>query len=76
MTPIVNGLEQQYSEEIAFKRVNAEVGDGPEIMQAYRIPGHPTIILFNDTGQEVQRILGPQSTETVEEALQRLWEKP
>jgi len=59
MIPIVNGLEQQYSEEITFKRVNAEVGDGPEIMQAYRIPGHPTILLFDDTGQEVQRILGP-----------------
>jgi thioredoxin-like negative regulator of GroEL len=72
MTPIVNGLEQQYSEEIVFKRVNAEVGDGPEIMQAYRIPGHPTIMLFDGEGQEIQRILGSQSTETIEEALQRL----
>lgn len=72
MTPIVDRLEQQYSEEIAFKRVNAEVDNGPEIMQAYRIPGHPTIILFDREGQEVQRILGPQSTETVEEALQQL----
>jgi thioredoxin-like negative regulator of GroEL len=72
MMPIVNGLEQQYGEQIAFKRVNAEVDDGPEIMRAYRIRGHPTIMLFDGEGQEVRRILGPQTTETVEEALQNL----
>ena len=43
MTPVVNGLEQQYGKQIAFKRVNADVDNGPEIMQAYRIPGHPTV---------------------------------
>jgi thioredoxin-like negative regulator of GroEL len=56
--------------------VNAEVDDGPEIVQAYRIPGHPTIMLFDGEGQEVQRILGPQSAETVEEALQHLLNNP
>ena len=72
MMPIVDRLEQQYVEEISVKRVNANMDDGPEITQAYRIPGHPTIMLFDDAGQEVQRILGPQSTEIVEDALQGL----
>ncbi len=72
MQPIVDELERQYSPQIAFKRLNAEVNDGPKIMQAYRIPGHPTLMLFDRDGQEVQRMIGPQPTETVKQAVQQL----
>jgi len=72
MAPIVDGLEAQYSEQIAVKRINADEGDGPEIVRAYRIPGHPTTLIFDSQGQEVQRLLGPQPTEVVQEALQQV----
>jgi thioredoxin-like negative regulator of GroEL len=70
VTPIVDGLEQQYGDQIAVRRVNAAVGDGPAIMRTYRIPGHPTIMIFDNAGQEINRLIGPQSTAAVEEALQ------
>lgn len=69
MTPVVNGLEEMYGQQVAFKRINANRGDGPAIMQAYRIPGHPTTLIFNRQGQEIERLVGPQPAETVEEIL-------
>jgi thioredoxin-like negative regulator of GroEL len=72
MAPIVDGLEEQYREQIVFKRINANADDGPTIARAYRIPGHPTTILFDQEGNEVQRLLGPQPMEVVEQAVQRI----
>lgn len=69
MTPVVDGIEQKYDEQLVVKRVNADAGAGPQIMREYRIPGHPTTLIFDQQGQEVQRWLGPQSAETVEEVL-------
>ncbi|MFC1974783.1 thioredoxin family protein [Chloroflexota bacterium] len=72
MTPIVDGLEQQYGKQIAVRRVNAAEGDGPAIMQNYRIPGHPTLMIFDSEGQEVKRLIGPQPVTAVEETMQEV----
>jgi mono/diheme cytochrome c family protein len=72
MTPIVDGLERQYGDQIAFQRVNATEGDGPAIMRAYRVQGHPTILIFDRQGQEVSRLVGPQPAEKLAELLQQL----
>jgi len=69
MAPIVDGLEERYDNQIVVKRINANEGDGPGIMQAYRIPGHPTTLIFDRNGNEVQRFIGPQPTEAVEDIL-------
>jgi|GEM_PF-1450147 len=72
MAPIVDGIEQKYKELLVVKRINASVGDGPQIMRDYHIPGHPTLLIFNAARQEVTRMTGPQSQATVEQALQPL----
>ena len=71
MAPIVDGIEATYGEQIVFKRINATEGNGPEIMRVYRIPGHPTTLIFDHTGQEVERFIGPQPAEAIEAALQK-----
>jgi len=71
MMPIVDGLEQKY-EQVTVKRVNAATGEGPQIMQAFRIPGHPTILLFDKDGQERPRVIGPQPADVVEAAVQEI----
>jgi hypothetical protein len=68
----VDGLEQQFSEQIAVQRINAEVGNGPEIMKAYRIPGHPVIMLIDPAGNETRRLIGPQTKEALVEELQQI----
>jgi thioredoxin-like negative regulator of GroEL len=75
MTPIVDGLNEQYGKQITIKQVNADIGDGPKIIQLYRIPGHPTILIFDKEGEEVARLFGPQPAEIVEEALQKVLTK-
>ena len=74
MTPIVDGLEQIYSEQLIFKRINAVEGAGPTIMRDYRLPGHPTTLIFDSQGQEVQRFIGPQPVEVVEDAIKTVIE--
>ncbi|MCQ3979714.1 MAG: hypothetical protein DPW09_40365, partial [Anaerolineae bacterium] len=72
MKPIVDGLETQFSDQLAFQRINANEGDGPAIMRAYRIQGHPTILIVDETGQEIKRLIGPQSAEQLTEVLQQV----
>lgn len=74
MKPIVDGIEQQYADKLVFKRINADEGDGPAIMRQYRVLGHPTVLLFDQNGQETERIIGPQPTEKVAAALDKLLE--
>ncbi|MCB0212472.1 MAG: thioredoxin family protein [Anaerolineae bacterium] len=69
MKPIVDGLEQTYGEQLVFKRINAIEGNGPAIMRDYRIPGHPTTLIFDSEGQEVQRFIGPQPVEAIEDII-------
>jgi thiol-disulfide isomerase/thioredoxin len=70
MTPIVDGLKQEYGGQIVVQRINAEQGDGPAIMREYGILGHPTLLIFDSQGQEVQRLIGPQSAQGIEVLLQ------
>ena len=70
MTPIVDGLAEKYQAEVVTKRINANEGEGPGIMRAYEVRWHPTVLIFDRQGQEVQRFTGPQSAEASEEVLQ------
>ncbi|HXV99637.1 MAG TPA: thioredoxin family protein [Anaerolineae bacterium] len=72
MTPIVDGLEQEYGGQIAVQRINADKGDGPAIMRAYKILGHPTLLIFDSQQQEVQRLIGPQPVHDLEILLQEV----
>ena len=66
MTPIVDGLEQEYGGQIVVQRINADQGDGPAIMRTYKILGHPTLLIFDNEQQEVQRLVGPRPAHEVE----------
>lgn len=72
MTPIVDGLEAQYGNQITFERIEANSDDGPVIMRAYRLQGHPTFLFLDQNGREINRLIGPQSAETMGQALQQL----
>jgi mono/diheme cytochrome c family protein len=72
MKPIVDGLESQYGDQVVFRRINANEGDGPAVMAAYRVQGHPTILIIDRQGREVSRFLGPQAAEQIAESLQQV----
>lgn len=68
----MDGLEEQYQDQIAFQHIDANTGEGPAIVRTYQIAGHPTILLYDNEGQEVNRLLGPQTVEALEQALQQI----
>jgi thioredoxin-like negative regulator of GroEL len=72
MKPIVDGLEQEYSGQIAVQRINADIGNGPAIMRQYKLLGHPTLLIFDSQQQEVHRLIGPQPAHDVEILLQEV----
>lgn len=72
MTPIVDGLEEQYQGRVAFRRIDANRGDGPAIIRQHNILGHPTILIVDQAGKEINRLLGPQSAEDIEVILQQI----
>ena len=50
MEPIVDGLEQQYQEEITFISLNADT-DGNATFRHYNLLGHPGYVLLNPAGE-------------------------
>ena len=70
MAPIVDGLEADYGDRVAFQRLNADENDGREAAQTYRVRGHPAIVVINAQGDVVWSRLGVQPREVVASALE------
>jgi len=75
MAPIVDGIEEKYKGQLAVNRINANEGNGPKIMEAYNIPGHPVTLLFDRAGKEVRRFVGPATVENIELAIEQTLKK-
>ncbi len=39
-------------------KVNAEAGDGPQVVKRYHVVGYPTVLFLDSTGKEIDRIFG------------------
>ena len=59
MTPIVNGLEDEFSDQIFFLRLNAADGAaGEAAFNQLSLPGHPSFVIFTPDSQEQERLFG------------------
>lgn len=55
----MNGLQTQYSENIAFVSLNAaDNAEGQSAFEQLTLPGHPAIVIFDADGNEVYRAFG------------------
>jgi thioredoxin-like negative regulator of GroEL len=70
MAPIVDGLEADYGDRVAFQHLNADEDDGRAAAQTYRVRGHPAIVVLNPQGDVVWSRLGVQPREVVASALE------
>ena len=68
MQPIVNGLEEEYS-EIVFRRLNAG-SDGAAAFEQLALRGHPAFLIFLPDGTEVFRSIGLQEEDNLREAIE------
>lgn len=70
MQPIVNGLETDYGTEMTFLRLDArDGGEGQQLFSQLGLPGHPSILIFDVTGERVYRGVGIISDEQLREAI-------
>lgn len=69
MQPIVNGFEEQYSNEMAFIYLNAQT-DGLAIYESLSLRGHPAYVIYLSDGTEVFRTLGYQEEALLQEAIE------
>ena len=68
MEPIVNGLEQEYGDQMLFLKVNAlDGGNGEAAFNNSRLPGHPAFLIFQPDGEELWRSFGDVSYEQLSE---------
>ncbi len=70
MAPIVDGLEAEYSDRVAFQRLNVDDDDGRIAAQHYRMRGHPAIIVINAQGNVVWSRVGVQPRDAVASVLE------
>lgn len=71
MTPIVNGLETEFSPEMHFVVLNArDDGAGQQAFEALNLPGHPSYVIFSVSGQETFRTFGIVDAQVLREHIQ------
>ena len=68
MQPVVDGLEQEYGNRIAFQRLNA-AREGQALFQRYNLPGHPAFVIVDQQDNVVWRFIGQTTRETLEQAI-------
>lgn len=70
MQPIVDGLEQEFSGQISIIRLDADDPANTQLMQDLGLRGHPSFALIDAQGQITARFFGPQSEDTLREAIE------
>lgn len=69
MQPIVNGLETEFGQQLAFERHNAANSAGQAIMAAYGLRAHPSYIIIAPDGQALWSFTGQVSGERLREQI-------
>ena len=65
ITPIIEDLAEQLK-EVKFTKVN--IDDNQKLAQKYEVSSIPCLIIFKD-GKEIDRIVGAQSQDNIEEKI-------
>jgi len=72
MTPIVDGLEETYGQDFKIVRIDIDTARGKELAREHYFIGQPTFLFFDDSGEEVRRLMGPQAAETMQQEIERI----
>lgn len=69
MQPIVNGLQREFSEHIAFEQRDANTEAGQASLRAYGLRAHPSYVIVAPDGQVLWQFTGPMSADTLRQEL-------
>lgn len=71
MRPVVNGLDKQYGNGVAFAGVDYDNRANRELVRKHRVLGHPTFVVLDADGNEVGRFVGRTAPADLEGAIKR-----
>jgi len=71
MSPIVDGLAQEFGGRIVFQRLNAQQ-EGEQLFRQYRLRGHPAYVMLDQRGQVAWQQIGEISRQELVTALERV----
>jgi thioredoxin-like negative regulator of GroEL len=69
MTPIVDGLRNEFRGRADVVRLNAAEAANEVLQARYDVRGHPSFVVLDGAGQAAQRFFGPQTAEVLRQAL-------
>lgn len=72
MEPIVNELEEKYAGEFTIVRVNVDTSAGKALARENGCIGTPAYMLFDDSGEQIRRFQGAQTSYTFEQEIDRV----
>ena len=76
MEPVVNGLEENYGEEVDFRRLNATDPAGRAAFDAYRLRGHPSYLILNPAGEVLWQAVGEVDGQIIDKQIQTALSPP
>ncbi len=69
MTPIVDGLEEEFSGQVSVTRLDAAQPDNAELQSQYGLRGHPSFAILDTSGQISELFFGPQEEAKLRQAM-------
>jgi hypothetical protein len=65
MAPIVDGLEDDFGEQVEFRRIDAGTDEGQTAFRAYGLRGHPAYVIVDAEGAVLWTSLGEQTRQAL-----------
>ena len=72
MRPVVNGLKQKYGNRIRFADLDFNDKNNRDLVEKFRIIGHPSFVLVDGQGNLVKRWIGIVQESDLEGALTKV----
>jgi thioredoxin-like negative regulator of GroEL len=69
MTPIVNGLEEEFSGQLTVLQLNAAEIENAQLMEDYGLRGHPSFAIVAEDGRLAQTFSGAQTEDRLRNAI-------
>lgn len=69
MTPIVNGLTDEFKGQVDVHQLNAADQANIQLQNEYGLRGHPSFVILDSDGRSVQTLIGPQSETVLRQAI-------
>ena len=69
MTPIVDGLENEFAGHATVLQLNADETENAQLQQQFGLRGHPTLVVLDGNSRPAQTFIGPQTEVVLHEAL-------